>query len=241
MLDKKSVDKQQNGEENTATKKWTREKILNIVGIVLCVLLIPILIINCILIVQGLVNEDKVPSLGGNTPLIVLTESMEPYINGGDLIIVKDADPKDIKVGDVISFFDPASNGSAVVTHRVIEVIEKDGQIYWNTQGDNNISADKVSVPAENLVGLYHEGDRVAGLGSVAMFMQSTWGLILCIGVPLAALVTYELLRYKKANKSKQKDVDALMAELEALKAAQNSESPAAPEAENNTENEPKE
>ena len=126
--------------------------------------------------------------------------------------------PAEIKVGDVISFFDPASNSSAVVTHRVIEVVEHEGKIYWNTKGDHNISADKVSVPAENLVGRW-EGTRFPGLGSVAMFLQSTWGLILCIGLPLAALVTYELLRYKKANKSKQKDVDSLMEELAALKA----------------------
>ena len=223
MHDEKKKDAQQG--EVTTEKKWTNQKTWNVVGIVLCVLLLPVLVINCILIVQGLFS-DKVPSLGGNTPLIVLTESMEDTIMGGDLIIVKKVDPKDIKPGDIISFFDPASNNGAVVTHRVLPaeeggiVYDAEGKLFWNTKGDNNPTADKVSVPAENLVGRY-EGTRIAFLGSVAMFMQSTWGLIVCIGVPLAALVTYELLRYKKANKAKQEDVDSLKTELAALKAAQ--------------------
>ena len=223
MREEKKMDAQQ--AEATTEKKWTKQKTFNVIGIVLCVILIPILVINCILIVQGLFSDD-VPSLGGNTPLIVLTESMEDTILGGDLIIVKDVDPSEIKPGDIISFFDPASNSGAVVTHRVLPaeengvVYDAEGKLYFNTKGDNNPTADKISVPAENLVGRY-EGTRIAHLGSVAMFMQSTWGLIICIGVPLAALVTYELLRYKKANKAKQNDVDTLMAELAALKAAQ--------------------
>jgi signal peptidase len=57
-----------------------KQKILNIVGIALCVILIPILIMNCVLIVKGLVNEDEVPGVFGRTPLIVLTDSMYPEI-----------------------------------------------------------------------------------------------------------------------------------------------------------------
>lgn len=206
-------------------KKWTKQKTWNVVGIALCVIMLPILVINCILIAQGLFS-DKVPGLGNSIPLVVLTESMEDTILGGDLIIVKKVDPEDIKPGDIISFFDPASKNDAVVTHRVLPaeeggiVYDADGKLYWNTKGDNNSTKDKVSVPAENLIGRY-EGQRIGVIGSVAMFMQSTWGLIVCIGVPLAALVTYEMLRYKKANAAKQSDVDALKAELAALRAAQ--------------------
>ena len=125
-----------------------------------------------------------------------------------------------VQVGDVISFFDPAGKGTTVVTHRVTGITEKDGELYFRTKGDYNNTEDRLSVPEENLVGRWTE-TRFAGLGRVAMFMQSTAGLIVCIGVPLAALVAYELLRYKKANKQKQGDVDALMAELAALKAKQ--------------------
>jgi hypothetical protein len=52
------------------------------------------------------------------------------------------------------------------------------------------------------------------------MFMQTTWGWVICIAVPLVLFLAYELISRKKSDKSKAKDMDALLAELEALKAA---------------------
>ena len=72
-------------------------KILSIVGIVLCVILVPILLINLTLIAKSYINKDEVPHIGGFVPLIVLTDSMEPVIDGGDLIICRTIDPKEIK------------------------------------------------------------------------------------------------------------------------------------------------
>lgn len=71
--------------ENTTTGKGNiRQKIFNIAGIVLCVILIPILILNLTLIIKSYTNKDKVPSIGGYMPLIVLTDSMYPEIKSGD-------------------------------------------------------------------------------------------------------------------------------------------------------------
>ena len=195
-----------------------KQRILTIVGIVLCVILVPILIINCTLIIKSYVNTEEVPTIGGVCPLIVLTDSMLPEISSGDLIICKEIDPKDVKVNDVISFFDPAGNGSSVVTHRVIEIVEEDGVTKWRTRGDNNNTEDKVLVPFENLVGIW-SGTRIAGAGSVAMFLQTTPGLIVCVICPLALLVGYDVLRRRKYDKAKQDDTDALLAELEQLRA----------------------
>lgn len=45
-------------------------RILTVIGAVLCVILIPILIINCTLIVKSYTNKDQVPSVGGIFPMI---------------------------------------------------------------------------------------------------------------------------------------------------------------------------
>lgn len=198
-------------------------KTLNIIGIVLCVILVPILIINCTLIVKSWINQDEVPSIGGVMPLIVLTDSMYPDIKSGDIIITKQADAEDIKIGDDISFFDPAGNGSSIVTHRVIEIIEKDGQLSFRTKGINNNTEDRVTVPADKLVGKY-TGVRIALAGNIALFMQTVPGLIVCVVVPIVLLVGYDMLRRRKYEKTHSTDVDALMAELEALRAMQNAE-----------------
>lgn len=205
---------------NVDQKEQKKQRALTITGIVLCLLLLPILIVNVTLIVKSYINTDEVPSIGGISPLIVLTDSMLPEISSGDLIITKQINPADVKVGDVISFFDPAGNGSSVVTHRVIEIVTENGETKWRTRGDNNNTEDRVAVPFDNLVGIW-TGTRIGGAGSVAMFLQTTPGLIVCIGCPLALLVGYDVLRRRKYDKAKQEDTDALLKELEALRAMQ--------------------
>ena len=207
------------GSENAAPMD-KKEKISTIVGIVLCVLLIPIIIVNCILLIKGITSDD-VPSIGGRVPLIVLTESMEPDIMAGDIIICRVPDEDDIKAlkkGDVISFFDPVGNGTSIVTHQIHEdPYVKNGKLYFVTKGVNNNTEDRAHVSEDDIVGIYR-GTRIGFIGHVAMFMQSTAGLIICIFVPLGALVAYELLRRKKQDKVKENDIEALMAELKALK-----------------------
>lgn len=198
-------------------------KVLTVFGAILCVILIPALIINITLIIRSYTNPDQVPSIGGNVPLIVLTDSMYPEIKSGDLIICHTADAEQIAVGDVIAFFDPAGNGTSVVTHRVIEITQEDGTLAWRTQGDANNVADSALVPAKNLVGIYHS--RIAGAGNVAMFMQTTQGLILCVLCPIIVLVGYDIIRRRMYEKSHKQDTEALLRELEELRAKTGSDS----------------
>ena len=248
-------------------KATTGSKISLIIGIVLCAILVPILIINCALIVVGIVNPGKPPSLFGYTPMIVLSPSMDPLFTEGDMIIVQTVDPATVNEGDVITFFDPASTSDSVLTHRVIDIYEKDGKRYAVTAGDFNANNDyerdlriaesaedvitekqkvfdkativedpkkpgyeyviyephkdakDVELNEKNLIGTYSY-TRVPFVGKVSMFMQTTWGWVICIAVPLIALLAYELITRRKKDKSKNQDMDALLAELEALKAA---------------------
>jgi signal peptidase len=201
--------------------KADRTKVLNILAIVVSVLLLPILLTNCLLIIKGMMNSDEVPSLGKVTPLVVLTESMEPEIMSGDLIICKKINAGDVKEGDVISFFDPEGNGSSVVTHRVIALVIEDGALVgFRTQGDNNDIEDRLTVPTENLVGLW-TGKRFGGLGNLVLFTQSPLGIVIFLILPICAFVLYEVLRRQKQDQAKQNDIDVLRAELEALRNGQ--------------------
>ena len=202
--------------KSTPSNSSTMHKILTVIGTVLCIILIPILIINCILIIKSYTSEE-VPSVAGTLPLIVLTDSMYPVIESGDLIICHTAEPEEIQVGDVIAFFDPAGNGSSIVTHRVLEVTEQGGQIAWRTKGDNNNTEDRLLVTGDKLVAVY-EGTRLDGFGNVALFMQTTPGLIVCVVCPILLLVGYDMVRRKMYEKSNKKDTDQLLAELEELR-----------------------
>ena len=205
----------------TDKKSTLGHRILTGVGIALCVILIPMLIINCTLLIKGWTNKDEVPSLLGYAPMIVLTDSMagenDDSFNGGDLIFVKTVKAEDVKKGDVISFFDPAGNGTSITSHRVVDIINEGGKISFKTKGDNNNTEDKLPVPAENLAGVY-TGLKIAGAGRVAMFMQTPWGLIICVMIPIILLIGWDAVRRARYNKKHEEDKDALLAELEELR-----------------------
>ena len=199
-------------EKNTAIHKT-----LTVIGIILCIILIPILLINVTLIAKSYINQEEVPNVGGMLPLIVLTDSMYPVIESGDLIICHTEEPENIQTGDVIAFFDPAGNGTTIVTHRVTEIVDYKDDIAWRTKGDNNNTEDRLVVLPEQLVAIY-EGTRIPGAGNVALFMQTTPGLIICVVCPILLLVGHDMIRRRLYEKSSKKDTDALLQELEELR-----------------------
>lgn len=210
--------------ETVKEKSSGRSKVLTALGIVLCVILLPILIVNVTMIIKSYTNPEEYPSFAGYNLMIVLSPSMEETIMPGDLILVKNEDPENIEGessagaqdGDIISFFDPDSDKQSVLTHRCVKVND-DGS--FTTKGDNNMSEDPTHCPSDNLIGTYIT--RIPGAGSVAMWLQTTPGLIVCVAVPIVLLVAYDLIMKKRYDKTKKKDTDDLLAELEALRAQQ--------------------
>ena len=87
----------------------------------------------------------------------------------------------------------------------------------FRTKGDANNTEDMALVHGSELIGVYKT--HLSGLGSVALFMQTTPGLIVCVILPILLLLAYDMIRRRLYETSKQKDTAALMAELEALRA----------------------
>ena len=211
----------ENLKEETKIEKL-KHRILTITGIVICVILTPILIINLILAIEGLINPNEVPGIAGYKPMLVMTESMEDYIFAGDLIVVKEVDVNTLDIDDVITFFDPLGNGTTTVTHRIIDVVNDETGLWFQTQGDNNNKPDRELVNSSDVIGIYVF--RVPFVARIALFMQTVPGLITCILVPLGAFIGYDLIRRNKYEKEKDRDRQALLAELEALRAEKNKE-----------------
>ncbi len=193
-------------------QKTAKDSVLTAIGVLLCLILAPILIANMTMIIKSYTNADEVPSFGGYCPFIVMTDSMSPVINGGDLVIDKVvSDPSEIQKGDIISFFDPASSSNSVVTHRVVEVVKEAEGISFRTQGDANNTEDDDLVPADKVVGVYLT--KISGAGNVILFMQSTPGLVVCIALPILLLIGYDAIRRRRYEKQQQADTEALMKE----------------------------
>ena len=194
-------------------KNGLLQKIVGAVGIALCVVFVPLLLINVTLIVKSYTSPDKVPDFLGYKPFIVLSGSMEPSIMTGDMVFVKETDPDSLKVGDVIAY----KSGSAVVTHRIVEVKSENGETRYVTQGDANNAADQGMVKPADVEGIYQR--RIAGAGNLAMFMQTTTGMILFVVCPLVLFVLWDLIRRQLESRKEMSRTKELEMELERLRA----------------------
>lgn len=125
---------------------------------------------NLIIIAQKVVSPENIPDFFGYKNFIVSSGSMLPYLKVGDLIVTKN--DQDINKGDIITFYEE----NAVVTHRVIDVIEENGQVKYKTKGDANTSEDKNYIFNENIEGKLVF--RIPFVGKIVMFLQSRIGIL---------------------------------------------------------------
>ena len=185
-------------------------------GIVLCIIFIPIIIVNILLIAGSYLHPDQMPGVFGVRPAVVLSGSMEPVIQTGDLIFLHDIDAAELKEGDVICYL---SSGKAV-THRIVSITQDGGgQRRFITQGDANNTEDRLAVAPEQIQGIW-QGGRIGGMGNFILFMQTTTGMICFIICPLLVFLLWDIWRRRRLDKAEAAHTAQLEAELAALKAA---------------------
>jgi signal peptidase I len=118
---------------------------------------VAVFIIFCavlVLLTVLLTGDGQTPSIMGYSMFRVMTGSMEPTIPTDSLIVVRETDPEELAVGDVISFYsrDPTLSG-AVNTHRILKIDQEGDQLYFTTKGDANNVADQYITQESDLVG----------------------------------------------------------------------------------------
>lgn len=202
----------------TQNRTSTSQKVMTIIGSVLCVVFGLMLICNLTIIIKGTINPDRPPSVLGVTPMAVLSGSMsgdaEDHIEVGDLIFIGKAEPDELAVGDVIAFM----QNKAVVTHRIIGIeTDENGKLLFSTKGDANNAEDRNPVSEDDLVGVYM--GRIPKVGDFALFLQKPLGMILFVGVPLLAFIIYDIVRRQLSANKENKKTAELEAELQRLRA----------------------
>lgn len=152
--------------------------------------------------------------VGASHSYVVLSDSMSPAIGAGDVVIVDSVSPSEISEDDVITFRngggDRATGDTDKVTHRVVEVVEQDGERYFRTKGDANEEVDAELVPAGNVVG--RVSFHIPYIGHVLTFGSARSRLLALVVVPSVLLIVNEvwtLYAEAKASKSTRGDSDA--------------------------------
>ncbi len=168
--------------------KPTKKKL----SIVFDILTWAIVIVSVFVTVLSLSTKDKgVSSVFGKILLSIQSNSMEPTIMTGDLIITDDYKQQILNEQDIISFFSVEEGYRIIKTHRIVEVKNIDGIITYVTQGDNNPVPDGVEVPPGDIVSVYH-GLKINSIGKVLDLLKSKWGFFIFIIVPLFIFLIYQ-------------------------------------------------
>ena len=173
-------------------------------GIVIAILLV-VLAFNVSILFQAKTKPNKVPSIFGYKPFIVVSGSMEKFIHVGDLVIVKEIDPNTLKENDIIAFRD---SENLVTTHRIISVTKVDGQSCFETKGDNNNTKDEGMVCAPNVEGKYVS--KISKIGNFILFIQQPLGfVIMMMSIFIVCMIIYWISNKKSGKQISDEDLKA--------------------------------
>ncbi|WP_423744291.1 signal peptidase I (plasmid) [Haladaptatus sp. SPP-AMP-3] len=144
--------------------------------------------------------------VGASGSYVVLSGSMSPTIHAGDVVVSRHVETAEIEAGDVaeetsagsqtgvqsgdVIVFQDGSVSADRTTHRVVNVVHRDGGVFFRTKGDANENADAKLVPADDVLGRvwFH----VPYVGRLLLFARSRMGLLSLVIVPCLLLVVTE-------------------------------------------------
>lgn len=147
-----------------------------------------------------------VPKATGSMPLTVLTQSMEPTLPPGTLLVVRPTPIDGIRVGDVVTY-QIVSGQPAVVSHRVVSVSSSsDGERTFVLKGDNNAEADPAPVTAVQIRGVVWYSVPEIGIvnqvvnGSRGWLIPTVAGVLLTYGAVMMTAGFVSAARRRRAG-----------------------------------------
>ena len=121
-------------------------------------------------------------------PLIVISGSMAPSLNRGDLVLV--TPQSDYRVNDMVSYR-LAGLEPAIVTHRISEVkLEGEAETFV-LKGDDNQATDAQPVKLTQIMGKVW--GRIPLVGYLGLWLQTTVGAVILVVIPVTVIVYEEL------------------------------------------------
>ena len=172
-------------------------KLGKILSVIICMIILLLILFNLTFMIEIYINPNKLPSFLGIKSLIIVSESMEPTIMTDDVIFIKDVSKEELKVGDIISFYE----GNYINTHRIVRIKNQNGEDVYITKGDNNEKEDKLPVKFKNIEGKYIF--KLSGLGKILEILKSKITLIILLSF-LVIIFYYEVIIAKRKIKKKQ-------------------------------------
>ena len=160
-------------------------------------------------------------ALNTDTPMVVvISDSMAPKINKGDLLFIQGKDPEDIELGDVIVFdADGLWSGAPEepIVHRVVDKKKVDDDWEFRTKGDANSDKDEDWIPDKRIKGVVI--GRIPYIGWVKIVLAD-YGLfipvLIILSVPLVISIIWDVIKGEEKEKEKFEKVEDLKEDIKA-------------------------
>ena len=177
-------------------KKKRTITLIKIFNVVILLIIVPILIYNITLIIKYIQNPKETPDFLGFKTYEIVSRSMEDTINKNDIIVVKKVDKNEINENDIISF----DNGNEIITHRIVDIENINGQTLYTTKGDNNRFADDEKISFEQIEGKYVF--KLSKLGYLMNFLKNRYFLIILFIILIFCFI--HIINVKKRIKNRE-------------------------------------
>jgi signal peptidase I len=125
----------------------------------------------------------------GHRVMVDMSDSMQPAVAAGDVLVTEATAARDAKPGDIITFDDPSREGRTV-THRVVSVRERGDKLAFHTKGDANGRGERWTIAADGTAG--HVQVVVPKVGYVLAWFRRPpvrFAFLTLAGMMLAGLV----------------------------------------------------
>ncbi len=153
--------------------------------------LLDLLLVALILtVLASVVVARVVPVITGGPTYVVGGGSMEPTIPLGSVVVDAPASESDIAVGKLVSI--QVGPQRAVFTHRIVQMVDRDGALWIRTRGDANPTPDPSIIPATDITG--RVVTWIPLLGYPIELMSSLAGVAFLLSVGLVTLLGAWLL-----------------------------------------------
>lgn len=121
-----------------------------------------------------------------------------------------------MQVGDIIAY---RTEDDTVITHRIVEIVQEDGETKLITKGDNNNTNDQNYVELSQVEGVFQF--KVSRLGNLALFIQTPTGIISCLSIPIVILLILQFIDSRRERKIMDQKINSekdMKKEIEELK-----------------------
>ncbi len=133
-------------------------------------------------LIAGAVLLILAPVFIGWRPYTVLTGSMRPGVQPGDVVMDRPIKISDAHVGDVVTFSDPSRKG-VLVTHRIRAIAHGPETTQVETRGDANNTSERWTIATKDRVGLVVY--VIPKIGRVATVIRNPIGILGLVVLPI--------------------------------------------------------